>query len=100
MKGKEIVIEIEKFSKSLTQEDEFVFVSILAHGKQGKDSQDEIVGVDGESVPTSVLTDLIIDGKNCPVMIGKPKIFLIQVGRHITYYSISYLICSLFICFK
>ena len=80
MKGKEIVIEIEKFSKSLTQEDEFVFVCILAHGKQGKDSQDEIVGVDGESVPTNDLTDLIIDGKNCPVMIGKPKIFLIQVG--------------------
>ena len=80
MKGKEIVIEIEKFSKSLTQEDEFVFVCILAHGKQGKDNQDEIVGVDGESVPTNDLTDLIIDGKNCPVMIGKPKIFLIQVG--------------------
>ena len=80
MKGKEIVKEIENFGKSLTQEDEFVFVCILAHGKQGKDSQDEIVGVDGESVPTNDLTDLIIDGKNCPVMIGKPKIFLIQVG--------------------
>ena len=79
MKGKEIVNEIEKFSKSLSQEDEFVFVCILAHGKQGKDNQDEIVGVDGEPVPTSVLTDLIIDGKNCPMMIGKPKIFLIQV---------------------
>ena len=77
-----------------------MFVCILAHGKQGKDNQDEIVGVDGESVPTNDLTDLIIDGKNCPVMIGKPKIFLIQVGRHITYYSISYLIFSLFICFK
>lgn len=80
MKGKEIVNEIEKFSKSLSHEDEFVFVCILAHGKQGKDNQDEIVGVDGEPVPTSVLTDLIIDGKNCPMMIGKPKIFLIQVG--------------------
>ena len=53
---------------------------ILAHGKLDKNNQDEIVGVDGEPVLTCALTDLIIDGKNCPMMIGKPKIFLIQVG--------------------
>ena len=80
MKGKEIVDEIKEFGRSLTQEDEFVFVCILAHGKLDKNNQDEIVGVDGEPVLTSVLTDLIIDGNNCPMMIGKPKIFPIQVG--------------------
>ncbi len=37
------------------------------------------MGKDGVGIPTNVIEDKFIDGKNCPGMAGKLKLFLIQV---------------------
>jgi len=52
--------------------DGFVFV-IMSHGRPG-----HILGIDGKEV--SIKDEIIkqFDGENCKVLIGKPKIFIIQ----------------------
>ncbi|XP_065902727.1 caspase-7-like isoform X2 [Dysidea avara] len=51
-----------------------LMVAILTHGKQGK-----LYGTD-KTIPIAPLINLF-DGNNCPMLIGKPKIFLIQACR-------------------
>ena len=72
---------------------DFSVVIILSHGRQNpKTGQDEICGIDWESkgdsrrlkgVRFSKIRNGLIDGKKCPVMIGKPKLFFIQACRGI-----------------
>lgn len=50
-------------------------VAILTHGTKGK-----LYGSDGKLVPVEEITDLF-SGNNCPSLVGKPKIFLLQACR-------------------
>jgi len=58
-----------------------LLVAILTHGERGK-----LYGTDGELIPVEDLTNLF-SGYQCPSLIGKPKIFLLQAcrGRKIDY---------------
>ena len=52
-----------------------LMVAILTHGIKGK-----LYGTDGELIPVKDITKLF-NGYRCPSLIGKPKIFLLQVSR-------------------
>ena len=52
-----------------------LMVAILTHGIKGK-----LYSTDGELIPVEDLTKLF-NGYHCPSLIGKPKIFLLQVNR-------------------
>ena len=61
---------------------DFCVVCIIGHGRiNGQTKQEEIVGIDGKGVPKELLEEIIIEAKNCPIMHGKPKIFLVQACR-------------------
>ena len=53
-----------------------------SHGKlNGTTNQDEIMDVNWQGIPTIELIDMFALGTSCPSMIGKPKIFIIQVPK-------------------
>ena len=52
-----------------------LMVAILTHGIKGK-----LYSTDGELIPVEDITKLF-NGYRCPSLIGKPKIFLLQVDR-------------------
>ena len=52
-----------------------LMVAILTHGIEGK-----LYSTDGELIPVKDITKFF-DGYHCPSLIGKPKIFLLQVDR-------------------
>ncbi len=70
---------VKDFTKFLCQDDVNVdscVLAILTHGKKG----DHLYGVDGNTVDMATIVKMF-DGKNCPKMIGKPKLFIIQACR-------------------
>jgi len=72
---------IRDFKKELGQPD-FVIVCILSHGRLNRNTnREEIIGTQGEGIPREDLQAMITDAKQCPELIGKPKIFLIQACR-------------------
>lgn len=50
-------------------------VAILSHGENG-----EVYGADGNLVPVKRITDMFT-GPNCPSLLGKPKVFILQACR-------------------
>ena len=61
---------------------DFSVIVILSHGRQNsKTGQDEVLGIDWKGVRLSRIKNSLIDGKKCPTMIGKPKLFFIQACR-------------------
>ena len=52
-----------------------LIVAILTHATEGK-----LYSTDGELIPVEYLTKLF-NGHHCPSLIGKPKIFLLQIDR-------------------
>ena len=52
-----------------------LLVAILTHGAQGK-----LHGTDSQSIPVESLTKLF-HGDQCPSLVGKPKIFILQACR-------------------
>ena len=67
----EILKQSQK-AEDLKKADSFILVC-LSHGNQGN-----IFGSDGE--PVNIDKDIVepFDGKHCPHLIGKPKLFFIQ----------------------
>jgi hypothetical protein len=41
----------------------------------------QVIASDNVGIPTEKITDLIIDADYCPGMVGRIKLFLIQVWR-------------------
>nr|XP_014343563.1 PREDICTED: caspase-8-like [Latimeria chalumnae] len=70
-----ILLTVEDYKrKDHRERDCFVFC-ILTHGEKGT-----VYGTDGQSVPISDITSCFT-GKNCPSLVGKPKVFFIQACR-------------------
>ncbi|RXN00253.1 Caspase-8 [Acipenser ruthenus] len=70
---KEILKEIEQYQNLTDHKDRDCFMCcILSHGEKGK-----IYGTDGRTVLINEITKPF-SGKNCPLLIGKPKVFFIQ----------------------
>ncbi|XP_041117554.1 caspase-8-like [Polyodon spathula] len=70
---KEMLKEIEQYQNLTDHKDRDCFVCcILSHGEKGK-----IYGIDGRTVLISEITKPF-SGKNCHLLIGKPKVFFIQ----------------------
>ena len=58
----------------------FIITTFRSHGRLNtKTNQDEIMDVCWEGIPTIELIDMFALGTSCPAMVGKPKIFIIQV---------------------
>ena len=91
--GDALQSEMKKFSQSIKPGiDKFIIVCILSHGWLNPDTRfDEIVGVDGNCVSTDELTNIVIDGEQCPGGRGIPKLFLIQACRGM-YYLFTYVL--------
>lgn len=86
--GEELIPAMKRFNNFLNESKEsdidFCVVAIIGHGRiNGQTKREEIVGIDGKVVPKDALKDIIFEAKSCPVMHGKPKIFLIQACRGI-----------------
>ena len=60
---------------------DFSVVVILSHGRQNPKGQEEILGIDWKGVSFSTIKNIFVDGRKCPAMIGKPKLFFIQACR-------------------
>ena len=76
-------LEMYKILKKLSEENHSEYnclvVCILTHGLT-RVNKDEILGVDGSSVPVDKLTSLF-DGARCNSLNGKPKLFFLQCCR-------------------
>ena len=60
----------------------FVIIAILSHGnKNDSTGLEEIMDVHMNGIPIRDIKKMFIDGKACPCMVGKPKLFLIQACR-------------------
>ncbi|XP_069471560.1 caspase-8-like isoform X2 [Ambystoma mexicanum] len=64
---------MESYRKTKIDKDNACFVCcVLSHGKRGT-----VYGTDGSEVPIKDLT-AFFNGRNCPSLAGKPKVFFIQ----------------------
>lgn len=72
----EIFQGLSKFDHSMY---DCLVVCVLSHGAR-KNNADYIIGVDGERFPVNNMIELF-SGKNCSTLIGKPKLFFLQVCR-------------------
>ncbi|CAK9305097.1 unnamed protein product [Gordionus sp. m RMFG-2023] len=66
--------ELDQFSKYMNHTSSCI-VTILSHGINNK-----IYGTDGELLTLDYIASLF-DGKRCPLLMGKPKIFILQTCR-------------------
>lgn len=73
---------IREFQESLKGADfDYVVVCILSHGRKNSKGQEEILGINGKGITTEELKNMLIDANQCPQLLMKPKIFLIQACR-------------------
>ena len=57
-------------------------VNILTHGRLNKrNHEDYLFGVDDGMLSMSKIKNMFVDGRKCPTMICKPKIFIVQACR-------------------
>ena len=59
------------------QDSEMCVVIFMSHG-----NKDVIKSRDGQTVPVSSLLDMFTK-TNCPALVGKPKLFVIQACRYV-----------------
>ena len=78
-----ILKSIAQFQQQIKESvPEFIVVVILSHGRQNPNTgADEIMDIDMNGIPLAKIYDSFINGKKCPIMIGKPKLFFIQACR-------------------
>ena len=61
---------------------DFMVVIVLSHGRiNPKTGQDEIIDIKKKGLSFNKIKNVFIDGKNCPLMVGKPKLFYFQACR-------------------
>ena len=63
---------VKKFAKSLRDGDQMAILCIMSHGSVNK-----IFGSDGKRISLDAISAQL-NNHNCPVMIGKPKLIIIQ----------------------
>ena len=73
--AKQMKDELTEVSKLDHRNYDCLMVAILTHGEK-----DELYGTDDKSIPVEDLTKLFY-GDQCPSLVGKPKIFILQACR-------------------
>ena len=75
--------ELKSFRNDLRERSpDYCVICILGHGNLNKKKRrDEVMDANFEMVSMSKIKNMIVDGKQCPVMIGKPKLFFVQACR-------------------
>ena len=63
---------VKKFAKFLKEDDQMAVLCILSHG-----GMNNIYGTDGKTIKLDTISDML-NNRNCPLMIGKPKLIIIQ----------------------
>ena len=83
LKRNEIFECLRKFREELEiSKPHFVTIAILSHGnKNDYTGLEEIMDVQLNGIPIRDIKKMFLDGKACPCMVGKPKLFLIQACR-------------------
>ena len=83
LKRNEIFQCLRRFREELEiSKPHFVTIAILSHGnKNDYTGLEEIMDVHMNGIPIRDIKKMFIDGKACPCMVGKPKLFLIQACR-------------------
>uniref|UniRef100_A0A6Q2ZAT6 Caspase 9, apoptosis-related cysteine peptidase n=1 Tax=Esox lucius TaxID=8010 RepID=A0A6Q2ZAT6_ESOLU len=79
LKKKQIMQELLALSEKDHSQFDCCVVIMLSHGTEVSHSRfpGAVHGVDGPSVPVQLITNYL-NGKNCPSLQGKPKLFFIQ----------------------
>ena len=73
--GKKMVQTVKEASKLDFRSRDCLIIAILSHGIEGK-----LYGTDEELIPVDEIPKYF-NGYNCPTLVGKPKIFLLQACR-------------------
>ena len=61
---------------------DYCVICILGHGNLNKRKRrDEVMDANLEMVSMNKIKNMFVDGRQCPTMIGKPKLFFIQACR-------------------
>ena len=61
---------------------DYCVICILGHGNLNKRKRrDEVMDANLEMVSMNKIKNMFVDGRQCPAMIGKPKLFFIQACR-------------------
>ena len=83
LKRNEIFECLRRFREELEiSKPHFVAIAILSHGnKNDYTDLEEIMDANMNGIPIRDIKKMFIDGKACPCMVGKPKLFLIQACR-------------------
>ena len=61
---------------------DYFVICILGHGNLNKKKRrDEVMDANLEMVSMNKIKNMFVDGRQCPSMIGKPKLFFVQACR-------------------
>ena len=75
---------VKNFSQKVSKNCQMCVIILMSHGVSGK-----IEGIDGKYFEEDDLFEMFSD-KNCPQLIGKPKMFLFVHCRYFTLQNYSY----------
>jgi hypothetical protein len=57
---------------------DYMVIVILTHERLNKrNHEDYLLGVEKNRISMSKIKNMFVDGRQCPTMIGKPKIFIV-----------------------
>ena len=79
----EIIEELKNFRDKLKATiPDFVVIVILTHGSLNKRKHtDFLLDAERKKMSMAKIKNMFVDGKQCPTMIGKPKLFFVQACR-------------------
>lgn len=72
----------DEIERTPAEDLDYVVCAVMTHGRENKDTyQEELMGINGRGVETRELLSILSNGHQCPKLVGKPKIFIIQACR-------------------
>ena len=79
----QMLSELKAFHEKLkTSQPEFMVIVILTHGSLNKKNHtDYLIDVQQKKISMSKIKKMFVDGRQCPIMIGKAKLFFVQACR-------------------
>jgi len=79
----DMIESLKAFNKVLMKtKPDFMVVIILSHGRLDKRNHlDLIQGANSECIAMDKIKRMFVDGRKCPTMVGKPKLFVVQACR-------------------
>ena len=79
----EMMEALKSFRDNLREHNpDYFVICILGHGNLNKKKRrDEVMDANLEMVSMNKIKNMFVDGRQCPSMIGKPKLFFVQACR-------------------